>query len=111
MRRHSFKSDSARRAFCVAAVVGIVALALCSDANVLTRLHIMNTAKAEDILIGALHPQKLAADATSPHGFPSLLGDDVHVWLETLRRHNEHVRINRREIYPRAKAARRSFGG
>ena len=36
----------------------------------------MNTAKAEDNLIGAFYPQKLAADATSPHGFYSLLGDE-----------------------------------
>jgi thiol-disulfide isomerase/thioredoxin len=39
----------------VAGIVGVVALALCSNANVLTN-------------------QKLAADATSPHGFHSLLG-------------------------------------
>ena len=53
MRRHSFNSDSARRALGVAGIVGFVALALCSDANVLTRFHIMNTAKAENSLIGA----------------------------------------------------------
>ena len=76
MRRRSFNSDSARRALCVAGVVGVVALVLCSDANVLARFHIMNTAKAEDILIGAFYPQKLAADATSPRGFHSLLGDE-----------------------------------
>ena len=76
MRRHSFTSDSARRALAVAGVVGFVALALCSDANVLTRFHIMNTAKAEDSLIGAFHPRKLAADATSGRGFHSSLGDE-----------------------------------
>ena len=53
MRRHSFTSDSARRALGVAGIVGFVALALCSNANVLTRFHIMTTAKAEDSLIGA----------------------------------------------------------
>jgi thiol-disulfide isomerase/thioredoxin len=74
MRRHSFNSDSARRALCVAGIVGFVALALCSDGNVLTRFHIMNTAKAEDNLIGTFHPRKLAADATSPGGFHFLLG-------------------------------------
>jgi hypothetical protein len=57
MRRHSFNSDSVRRALGVAGIVGIVALALCSNANVLTRFHIMNTAKAEDSLIGAFHPR------------------------------------------------------
>jgi len=36
----------------------------------------MNTAKAEDSLIGAFRPRKLAADATSPGGFHSLLGDE-----------------------------------
>jgi thiol-disulfide isomerase/thioredoxin len=74
--QHSFNSDSAHRALCVAGIVGVVALAFCSNANVLTRLHIMNTAKAEDNLIGAFYPQKLAADATPPHGFHSLLGDE-----------------------------------
>src|SRR6266566_6616297 len=76
MRRHSFTSDSARRALGVAGIVGLVALALCSNANVLTRFHIMNTAHAEDGLVGAFHPPKLAADATSPGGFHSLLGDE-----------------------------------
>ncbi|HEV3275491.1 MAG TPA: redoxin family protein [Terriglobia bacterium] len=76
MRRHSFTSDSARRALGVAGIVGLVALALCSNANVLTRFHIINTAKAEDSLIGAFHPRKLAADATSPRGFHSLRGDE-----------------------------------
>ncbi len=36
----------------------------------------MNTAHAEDGLVGAFHPPKLAADATSPGGFHSLLGDE-----------------------------------
>jgi thiol-disulfide isomerase/thioredoxin len=73
---HSFTSDSARRALGVAGIVGFVALALCSDANVLTRVYIMNTAKAEDSLIGAFHPRKLAAHATLRHGFHSSLGDE-----------------------------------
>ena len=53
MRRHSFTSDSARRALGVAGFVGFVALALFSNANVLTRFHVVNTARAEDSLIGA----------------------------------------------------------
>jgi thiol-disulfide isomerase/thioredoxin len=53
VRRHSFTSDLARRAFGVAGILGFVLLALCSGANVLTRFHIMNTAKAEDSSIGA----------------------------------------------------------
>src|SRR6266699_845366 len=76
MTRHLFTSDSARRALGVAVIVGFVALALCSDANVLTRFHIMKTAKAEDGLIGAFHPRKLAADATLQRGFHSSLGDE-----------------------------------
>ena len=57
MRRHSFNSDSARRALGVAGVVGFVAIALCSNANVLARFHIMNSARAEGNLIGAFHPR------------------------------------------------------
>jgi thiol-disulfide isomerase/thioredoxin len=37
--------------------VGFVALALSSNANVLTSFHIMNTAKAEDNLMGAFNPR------------------------------------------------------
>jgi thiol-disulfide isomerase/thioredoxin len=74
MRRHSFNSVSARCALRVAGIVGFVALALCFDGKVLTRFHIMNTAKAEDNLIGTFHPRKLAADATSPGGVHFLLG-------------------------------------
>ncbi len=54
MKRHLFISDSARRALGVGGIVGLVTLALCLGANVLTRFHIMNTARAEDSLIGAL---------------------------------------------------------
>jgi hypothetical protein len=53
MKRHSFSSESARRAFGLIGIVGFVALAFCSDANVLTRSPIMSTGKAEDSLIGA----------------------------------------------------------
>jgi thiol-disulfide isomerase/thioredoxin len=76
MKRHSFTSDSARHRLGLAGIAGFVALALCSNANVLTRFHIMNTAQAEDGLIGAFHPRKLAADATSTRGFHFLLGDE-----------------------------------
>jgi thiol-disulfide isomerase/thioredoxin len=76
MRRHSSNSDSARRVLCVAGIVGFVALALCSEVNVLTKFHVMNTAKAEESVIGAFRPRKLAADAISPGGFHSLLGDE-----------------------------------
>jgi len=76
MSRHSFTLDSARRALGVAATVGFVAIALWSNANLLTRLHIMNTAQAEDGLIGAFHPRRLAADAALAREFHFLLGDE-----------------------------------
>jgi thiol-disulfide isomerase/thioredoxin len=65
MRRHSLNSDSAHRALSVAGSAGFVALALCSDVNVPTRFHIMNTAKAEDNLIGAFYP-RLADEGSMP---------------------------------------------
>ena len=65
MRRHSFTADSASRALGVAGIVGFLALALCSNANVLTRLHVMNTALAKDGLVAA-----------SSRGFNFLLGDE-----------------------------------
>jgi thiol-disulfide isomerase/thioredoxin len=61
MRRYVFISGSARRAVGAACIVGLVALGLCSDAKVLTRLPIMKTAKAADSLIGAFHPPNFAA--------------------------------------------------
>ncbi len=76
MRQHSFTSDSARRAFGVLGIVGFVALTLCSDANVLTRFHIMNNAKAEDSLIGTFHSRELVAQATLRRGFHSSLGNE-----------------------------------
>jgi thiol-disulfide isomerase/thioredoxin len=76
MRRHSFTSDSARRALGVAGIAAFVALALCSNANVLTKLRIITTAKAEDSLIDAFHARKLAAHAISPSGLHFLLGDE-----------------------------------
>ena len=65
MRRRSFNSDSGRRALRAVAIVGFVGLVLCSDGNVLTRFHIMTTAKAEDSLMGGLQ-----------RGFHPSLGDE-----------------------------------
>jgi thiol-disulfide isomerase/thioredoxin len=65
-----------RRALGVAGILGFVALALCFGANVLTGLHVMDTAKAENSLIGAIQPRKLAAYAALPRGFRSSLGDE-----------------------------------
>jgi hypothetical protein len=79
MRRHSFTSNSARRALGAAGIVGFVVLALCSESNVLTRFHIMNAAKAEDGLIGAFHPRAGSSsrgepmtDATLPPPAPTM---------------------------------------
>jgi len=76
MKRNSFISDSASRALGVAGIVGLIALALCSNADVITRFHIMYRAQAEDGLVGVFHPRKLVADATSPRGLHFLLGDE-----------------------------------
>src|SRR5690242_13319139 len=76
MRRHSVTTDSARRAPGVAGVVGFVALVLCSNANVLTTLHIMKIAQAENGLAGGLQSQKLAVETISPQEFHFLLGDE-----------------------------------
>jgi thiol-disulfide isomerase/thioredoxin len=76
MKRHLFPSDSARRALGAACIVGFGALAVFSEANVLTRFQIMNTAKAEDSLIGAFHPRNLGTQATSGRGSHSSLGDE-----------------------------------
>jgi thiol-disulfide isomerase/thioredoxin len=76
MRRHSFTSDSAHRALGVAGVVGFTALALCSDADVLTRFHVMNTAKAEDSLIGAFRTRNLIAHEILRRESHSSLGDE-----------------------------------
>ena len=65
MRRVLFTSDLARRALGVAGIVGFVALALCSNANVVTKFHVMSTAKAEGSLFGALR-----------RGFQPSLGDE-----------------------------------
>lgn len=74
-RRSTLSSDSACRSLGVAGIVGFVALVLCSNANVLTRLHIMNTAKAEDSLNGTFRPRKLAAPATSSRGDEGAMPD------------------------------------
>jgi thiol-disulfide isomerase/thioredoxin len=65
VKRHALNPHSARRALGVAGIVGFVTLALCTDANVLTRFHLMKAAKAEDDFIGALQ-----------HGFHPSLGDE-----------------------------------
>jgi thiol-disulfide isomerase/thioredoxin len=76
MTQHLSTSHPASRALPVAGVVGCVALALCADANVLTRFHIRNAARAGDSVVGALYSRELAAHATPQRGFHSPLGDE-----------------------------------
>ena len=74
MRRHSFTLDSVRRALGVAGIAGFVAFALCSDANVLTRLHIMNTAKAD--------PRGIRSSLSDEGAAPDL--DGATGWLNSV---------------------------
>jgi thiol-disulfide isomerase/thioredoxin len=60
----------------VAGIVGCIALVFFYNAKVLTRFQIMNSANAEDSLIGALGLQKLASHATLPSVFYSSLRDE-----------------------------------
>jgi thiol-disulfide isomerase/thioredoxin len=62
MRRHLFIVSSARRTIGVAGILGFAALAFCSDANVLTRFGIMNTAKAENSLHASLSDEGAMPD-------------------------------------------------
>jgi thiol-disulfide isomerase/thioredoxin len=62
-----------RRGLGVAVIMGVVAIALGWDTNLLTKLSLVNTAKAEEHLIGALYPAKPAAVlAASASGHPAL---------------------------------------
>ena len=54
-----------RRALGVAVIMGVVAIALGWDTNLLTKFSFVNTAKAEEHLIDALHPEQRALLATS----------------------------------------------
>jgi len=65
VKRHFFASNPAGRILGVVGIVGFVVLFVCSGSSVLTRFHIMNTAKAEDSSIGA-----------SQRGLHTSLGDE-----------------------------------
>ncbi|HXY07627.1 MAG TPA: cytochrome c biogenesis protein DipZ [Terriglobales bacterium] len=54
-----------RRALGGAVIMGVVAIALGWDTNLLTKFSFVNTAKAEEHLIGALHPEPPAVLTTS----------------------------------------------
>jgi len=65
-----------RRALGVAVLIGVVAIALGWDTNLLTKFSFVDTAKAEQHLIDALHPERpviLTASAAEP---PAALADE-----------------------------------
>jgi cytochrome c biogenesis protein CcdA/thiol-disulfide isomerase/thioredoxin len=63
-----------RRGLGVAVILGVVAIGLGWDTNLLTRFSFVNTAKAEEHLIDALHPKKPAAvmAASAADALPAL---------------------------------------
>jgi cytochrome c biogenesis protein CcdA/thiol-disulfide isomerase/thioredoxin len=66
-----------RRGLGVAVILGVVAIGLGWDTNLLTKFSFVNTARAEEHLIGAWHPQKLAAvlAASAADTLPALKDD------------------------------------
>jgi len=74
MTGHSFNSDSMRRVLGVVGILGFVALALCLDADGLTRFHIMNTAKAE--------PRGIRSSLSDEGAAPDL--DGATGWLNSV---------------------------
>jgi len=89
-----------RRALGVAVILGVVAIALGWDTNLLTKFSLVNTAKAEQHLIDALHPERpavLAAGAPESHlalddegPFPDLGG--AVSWLNSPPLSNKSLR-------------------
>ena len=65
-----------RRALGVAVIMGVVAIALGWDTNLLTKFSFVNTAKAEEHLIGALGPKKAAVLAASATESQPALSDE-----------------------------------
>jgi cytochrome c biogenesis protein CcdA/thiol-disulfide isomerase/thioredoxin len=61
-----------RRALGVAVIMGVVALALGWDTNILTKISFVNTSKAEEHLIGALRSSKPVVAAAPDSGMPTL---------------------------------------
>jgi len=65
-----------RRALGVAVVMGVVAIALGWDTNLLTKFSFVNTSKAEAHLINALGPQKPAAGVVNAASSQTVLADE-----------------------------------
>jgi cytochrome c biogenesis protein CcdA/thiol-disulfide isomerase/thioredoxin len=65
-----------RRGLGVAVILGVVAIALGWDTNLLTKFSFINTAKAEERLIDKLHAERPSALAASAAGAQPVLGDE-----------------------------------
>jgi cytochrome c biogenesis protein CcdA/thiol-disulfide isomerase/thioredoxin len=65
-----------RRALGVAVILGVIAIALGWDTGLLTKFSFVNTAKAEEHLIDALHPEQPAVPTTSTAEPPPVLDDE-----------------------------------
>lgn len=65
-----------RRALGVAVILGVVAIALGWDTNLLTKFSFVNTAKAEQRLIDAVHPESPAFSSASAAEPPVALSDE-----------------------------------
>jgi cytochrome c biogenesis protein CcdA/thiol-disulfide isomerase/thioredoxin len=65
-----------RRALGVAVIMGVVAIALGWDTNLLTKFSFVNTSKAEGHLINALGPQKPAAGVVNAASSQNVLPDE-----------------------------------
>ena len=65
-----------RRALGVAVIMGVVAIALGWDTNLLTKFSFVNTSKAEAHLINALGPQKAAAGVVNTASSQTVLADE-----------------------------------
>jgi thiol-disulfide isomerase/thioredoxin len=65
-----------RRTLGGAVIMGVVAIAIGWDANLFTKVSIVNTVKAEEHLIGAFHPEIPAVLAASAHEPQTSLADE-----------------------------------
>lgn len=75
MKRSLSVENWIRRGLGVAVIVGVVAIAMGWDTNLLTRFSFVNTSKAETRLINALGPNNAGATPASAPGAQPVLGD------------------------------------
>ena len=76
MKRSSVFEVWIRRALGVAVIMGVVAIALGWDTNLLTKFSFVNTSKAEAHLINALGPQRPAAGVVNAASSQIVLADE-----------------------------------